>query len=139
MIRKSCVKKKVANPRVPRTHAGGEWTQAFYFQFIRNALRGATKRYPPIVRQALNLVKRKSESENKRLKWEYQCAACGLWYARKFVRVDHIYPVGSLLSYDDAPAYIARLFCEPEDLRILCVDCDLDRGWEVDEDGEGEV
>ena len=121
----------------PNTHAGGEWSKSKYFAFIRNALRTASyKKYPPIVRQALEKAKRKSQSDNKRLRWEYTCANCGLWYPRKLVRVDHIYPVGSLLCYDDAPAYIARLFCEPEDLRILCVDCDLDRGWEDVEDGE---
>lgn len=134
---KRATKKKVVNPRVPRNRAGGTWTNSQYFLFIRNALRTASyKKYPPIVRQALELAKRPSQSDNLRLKWEYCCAACGLWYARKLVRVDHIYPVGSLLSYDDAPAYIARLFCEPEDLRILCVDCDLDRGWEDVDDGE---
>lgn len=130
-------KKKVKNPKVPRNRAGGEWTESQYWLFIRNALRTASyKKYPPIVRQALERVRRPSQSENKRLKWEFQCAACEFWYPRKLVRVDHIYPVGSLLCYEDAPAYIARLFCEPEDLRILCVDCDLDREWEGVEDGE---
>ncbi len=128
--------KKKVSQRVPRNRAGGEFTESQYWLFIRNALRTASyTKYPPIVRQALDRVKRPSQSANKRLRWEYQCAACQLWYARKLVRVDHIYPVGSFLCYDDAPAYIARLFCEPEDLRILCVDCDLDRGWE-DEYGE---
>lgn len=128
-------KKKVVTPRVPRCRAGGEWREAQYWAFIRSALRGAAQRYPPIVRLALGKVRRKSESDNKRLKWEFQCSACGLWYARKLVRVDHIYPAGSLLAYDDLPGFVARLFCEPEDLRVLCVDCDLDRGWET---GDGE-
>lgn len=128
--------KKVANPRVPRCRAGGEWSEAFYWQFIRGALRKAAQRYPPVVRQALERVKRSSQSDNKRLKWEYQCAACELWYSRKLVRVDHIYPAGSLVCYDDLPGFVARLFCEPEDLRVLCVDCDLDRGWELNDGKE---
>lgn len=128
----------MAKRPIPKTRCGGRWREAQYWQFIRSALRRATVKYPPI-RDALERVKRPSQNaDNKRLKWEYQCAACGLWYARKAVRVDHVYPVGSLLSYEDAPAYIARLFCEPEDLRVLCVDCDLDRGdWETDDGEEG--
>lgn len=121
---------KVANPRVPRTRAGGEWTEARYFTFIRTALRDASyKRYPPLVRQALELVKRKSQNkENPRLKFEYQCRICGLWYARKVVRVDHIVPCGSLKKFSDLPGFVERLFCEPSGLQVLCVDCDLDRG-----------
>jgi hypothetical protein len=116
---------------VPRVRAGGEWTESQYWAFIRRALRDASRRYPPIVRLALDRCKRPSQSENKRLKWEHQCAACGLWYPRKHVRVDHIYPVGSLNCYDDAAGYLARLFCEVDELRVLCVDCDLDReGWD---------
>ena len=122
-----------AREKKTRTRAGGEWLESQYWAFLRSALRRASTRYPPIARLALDLTKRPSLSDNKRLKWEFQCAACEGWYARKLVRVDHIYPVGSLLCYDDAPAYIARLFCEPEDLRILCVDCDLDRGWALEE------
>lgn len=126
----------MAKRRVPRCRAGGEWTGAQYWQFIRSALRKAAQRYPPVVRQALETVKRPSQSKtNPRLKWEYQCAACGLWYARKLVRVDHIYPCGSLTSYDDLPGFVARLFCEPDELRVLCIDCDSDREWEK-QDGE---
>lgn len=124
--------KKIKNPRVARTRAGGEWTESQYWQFLRAALRQAAQRYPPVVRQALERVKRRSQNEaNKRLKWEYPCAACGLWFARKLVRVDHIVPCGSLKSYEDLPGFAARLFCEPDGLRVLCIDCDADRGWEA--------
>lgn len=124
--------KKAASPtkkksRVARTRAGGEWTEAQYWGFIRNALRRASLRYPPIVRLAWEAAKRPSQSDNARLKWEYQCASCGLWYPKKFCQLDHIYPVGSLLSYDDAPGYLARLFCEVEELQVLCFDCHLDK------------
>lgn len=130
---------KVANPRVARTHAGGEWTRARYFTFLRTALRSAAMRYPPIVRHALEAVRRKSESKtNPRLKWEFQCKLCGLWYPRKVVRVDHIVPCGSLKSYDDLPGFVERMFCEPSGLQVLCVDCDLDRGGSDGEEEGGE-
>lgn len=120
---------KVANPRVARTRAGNEWTEARYWAFIRALLRKGAQRYPPIVRQALDLVKRQSQNkDNPRLKWEYQCKICGLWYARKVVRVDHIVPCGSLKQFSDLPGFVERMFCEPSGLQVLCVDCDLDRG-----------
>lgn len=120
---------KVANPRVARTRAGNEWTEARYWQFIRAALRKAAQRYPPVARHALNAVKRKSQNkDNPRLKFEYQCKICQLWYPRKVVRVDHIIPCGSLKKYDDLPGFVERMFCEADGLQILCVDCDLDRG-----------
>lgn len=132
-------RKVVANPRVPRTRAGGEWTEARYWQFIRAALRAGAQRFPPVVRQALEAVKRKSESkDNPRLKWEYQCKICGLWYSRKLVRVDHIVPCGSLKKYSDLPGFVERMFCEPSGLQILCVDCDLDRGGNRGEEEGGE-
>ncbi len=109
--------------KVERTRANGEWTEARYFGFIRSSLRQASRRYPPIARQALDAAKRKSESENKRLKWEYQCCVCGEWFPRKQVQVDHIIPCGSLRCWDDLTGFTQRLFTEPDNLRITCKAC----------------
>jgi hypothetical protein len=47
---------------------------------------------------------------------------CKKWFKDKEVEVDHIVACGSLKEYSDLPGFIQRLFCEPEDLQILCKD-----------------
>lgn len=49
----------------------------------------------------------------------YLCAGCKLVFHRREVAVDHIIPCGSIDSLD---AYKARLFCQPDQLQILCKD-----------------
>ena len=105
--------------------AGGEWSEARYWGFIRTALRQASMRWPPIVRQALTAARRPYVGPNPRQKWEYRCACCRRWLMRKDVEVDHIEPCGSLRCKDDIAQFVTRLFCEPERLRILCEKCHL--------------
>ena len=40
----------------------------------------------------------------------------------KEISVDHIVPAGSLKTYDDLPGFVERLFCEEDNLQILCKD-----------------
>jgi hypothetical protein len=68
--------------------------------------------------------RRPSQSENKRLKWEYQCAACLEWFAGKDVRRDHIEPCGSLRSMDELAGWLERLTPEdPAAYQVMCEDC----------------
>lgn len=106
-----------------RLCAGGEWTVAKFWSFLRSNLRLASRKWPPLARLALQLVRRESESSNARLRWEYQCAECLSWNARKAVQVDHIEPVGQLLCHEDLPGFVLRLFCETEGLRVVCKRC----------------
>ena len=108
--------------RVPRTRAGNKWTEARYWAFIRSALRGAWSRYP--VKHALKMAQRRSVT-GKKHSFEYQCNMCSAWFMDKEVQVDHIVPAGSLKTYDDLPAFVENLFCELEDLQILCKPCHL--------------
>jgi len=68
-------------------------------------------------------VRRKNQSDNKRLKWEYMCQACKGWRPAKQVEVDHIVPCGSLKRFDDLVGFTERLFCESDGLRVLCERC----------------
>ena len=103
----------------PRTRAGKTWTEAKYWQFIRSALRQATMRYPVIQ----NFKKKGLRSvTGKRHKFEYQCVECKKWFMDKEISVDHIVPAGSLKTYDDLPGFVERLFCEEDNLQILCKD-----------------
>ena len=106
----------------PRTHAGGSYTKAGYFGFIRSGLRAKWTRYPPKY-QVLNAAKRPYMGSDKRRKFEYQCNACKNYFPQKEVQVDHKVPCGSLKDYDDLPRFVERMFCEPEDLQVLCKPC----------------
>lgn len=106
--------------RVPRTRAGKTWTEARYWAFIRSALRGAWQRYP--VKHQLLRDNRKTV-RGKKHKFEYQCVDCSNWFQGKEVQVDHITPTGSLKDYSDLPQFTETLFCEADNLQIMCKEC----------------
>jgi 5-methylcytosine-specific restriction endonuclease McrA len=115
--------KKPRAQRTQRTRAGGEMTEAQFWSFLRSNLRLTSRKWAPISRHALNACKRPSQSDNKRLKFEHQCAQCLGWFPRKQVEVDHIVPAGSLRSFEDIPGFVQRLFCETDGLVVLCERC----------------
>ena len=107
--------------RVERTRAGGTWTEARYFGFIRNALRSAFQKYPvkhAAKRQALELTDNGGR---------YRCASCSELFRGSDVHVDHIEPCGSLKTFDDLPGFVERMFCEVEGFQILCKPCHQDK------------
>ena len=108
--------------RVEKTRAGGTWSEARYFGFIRSGLRAMWQKYP-VKWQVLQEAKRAYSGSDKRKKWEYQCNSCKGWFMGKDVSVDHIKPAGSLKTYDDLPRFVQGLLCERENLQVLCKDC----------------
>lgn len=108
--------------RVDRPYAGGTWTRARFFGFLRSALRLASRKWPPRI-EAKNAARRKYTGPNKRQKWEFLCSGCGGWFLGSEVEVDHIEPCGALNDYDDLPGFVRRLFCEAQELRVLCKAC----------------
>jgi 5-methylcytosine-specific restriction endonuclease McrA len=68
-------------------------------------------------------ARRAYKGPNKRQKFEYQCALCQNWFAEKNINVDHISPAGSLNSAQDLPGFVERLFCEQDNLQVLCTAC----------------
>ena len=111
--------------RVVRTRAGDTWTEARYFSFIRSALRKAWSKYP-VRYQVLNEASRPYKGTDKRRKKEYQCASCNKWFMQKEVEVDHIKACGSLQKYADLPRFVETLFCEIDNLRVVCKPCHKD-------------
>ena len=107
-------------PRVPRTRAGGKWTEARYWGFIRSALREANRRFPP--RYAAK-AKAKKAVVGQRHRFEFQCACCEQWFKDKEVQVDHIVPAGTLRKYEDLPKFVENMFCEEDGLQVLCKTC----------------
>lgn len=114
--------RKGKTERVPRTRAGGEWTEAAFWGFLRSNLRLASRKWPP--RKAVLLASRRpSESDNKRLKWEHQCSVCKGWFPAKQVEIDHAVPCGPLTNWEEFKTFAQRLFCEADGLAIRCETC----------------
>jgi 5-methylcytosine-specific restriction endonuclease McrA len=97
-------------------------TEAQFWQFIRNALRRRSIVWKPI-QKARELAKRRYTGPNKKQKYEYQCAICKNFYKGTQICVDHIIGVGSLTNAYDLPNFVETLFCEIDNLQVLCMDC----------------
>lgn len=134
MAKKKATKKKVS--RVPLTRAHGTMSEARFWAFVRSNLRRMTMRWPPKF-ASKHLARRKNQSDNKRLKWEYQCALCKGWFPDKETQVDHIVPCGSLKSFSDAAGFLERMLCEVEGFRVLCNKCHNrithKAGWSIED------
>lgn len=112
--------------RVERTRAGGEWTEAGYWGFLRSGLRQLSLKWPPL-REIMRRDRRPYSGPDRRTKWEHQCELCRGWFPAKEIHVDHVLPCGRLSSLEDLPGFVERLFCEPDGIRKLCVGCNQAR------------
>lgn len=114
----------MARPSGEMTRCDGAWTESKFNNFIRNQLRSGTRKWAPI-------QKVKKEANVRR--GVYLCAGCKKEVpnttkegrARKTnIFVDHINPIVNpetgFVSYDE---YINRMFCEKENLQLLCKKC----------------
>lgn len=101
---------------------GGQWTLARYWSFISSGLRLMWMKYP-VKHEALKAARRPFTGKDKRTKWEYSCGKCKKWFKGKDIQVDHINPVGSLRGYEDLPRAVENLFCELDNLQVLCKGC----------------
>lgn len=118
-MRKKAATKK---PKVPRTRNNGTMTESAFWSFIRSALRQKSRFWKPILQCKLN-ARRIYKGPNKRQKFEYLCKSCGKWFQEKKINVDHIRPAGSLNCAQDLPGFVERLFCEVDNLQVLCEKC----------------
>lgn len=114
--------KKQVKPRVVKTRNHKTMTEAGFWSFIRSSLRQKSRFWKP-VQEAKRLSRRIYKGDNKRQKFEYQCAKCNNWYPEKDVNVDHIEPVGILRNANDLPGFVERLFIESHGLQVLCSTC----------------
>ena len=124
-IKKKAIKTKTAKPRkgaAPKTRNAGTMTESAFWSFIRSGLRQKSRFWKPITQCKMN-SRRTYKGPNKRQKFEYQCNSCELWFAEKHINVDHINPAGSLRCAQDLPGFVERLFCETNNLQILCEKC----------------
>lgn len=120
-MRKKTVRKPRANA-APKTRNNGTLTESAFWSFIRSGLRQKSRWWKPITQCKLN-AKRPYKGPNKRQKFEYQCNVCKKWFQEKLINVDHIHPAGSLNCANDLPGFVERLFCETDNLQVLCSGC----------------
>ena len=107
---------------IDKPYCNGTWTHARMMGFLRSGLRRMSLRWAP-KSQCKTDARRPSQSANKRLKWEYQCAQCNEWKAGKDVAVHHVVPCGELRCFDDLPDFVRRLFVESDGFVLLCESC----------------
>ena len=107
---------------VPKTRCAGSMSEAAFWSFIRSALRQKSRWWKPISVCKLN-ARRDYKGPSKRQKYEYQCKKCKVWTTEKNINVDHIIGAGALNCAQDLPGFVERLFCEQENLQVLCVTC----------------
>ena len=115
-------KKKPSRVKTPKVRNAGSMTESAFWSFIRSALRQKSRWWKPITKCKLE-SRRAYKGPNKRQKFEYQCNECKNWFADKKINVDHIIPAGSLRCAQDLPGFVERLFCEVDNLQVLCSTC----------------
>lgn len=111
--------------KIPKTRASHTMTEAGFRGFIRSMLRRGSTRWKPKYE-----VKRKARHHEKlpndrgRLVFHSVCASCGSLVPETTTAVDHINPVVDpnvgFVSWDE---FINRLFCEEDNLQVLCKPC----------------
>jgi 5-methylcytosine-specific restriction endonuclease McrA len=119
--------KKKTVKRTPRVKAvkvrnAGTMTESAFWSFIRSALRQKSRWWKPITECKMK-ARRAYKGPSKRQKFEYQCNSCKAWFPEKQINVDHIKPAGSLNCKEDLAGFVERLFCELDNLQVLCESC----------------
>lgn len=100
----------------------GTMTEAAFWSFIRATLRQKSRWWKPIKNVKLK-ARRAYKGQSKRQKYEYQCNRCKKYFPEKLINVDHIIPIGKLNCANDLPNFVERLFCEEDNLQVLCNIC----------------
>ena len=116
------MKKKTPRILKPKPRNAGTMTESAFWSFIRSGLRQKSRFWKPVL-LSKEKAKRMYQGPNKKQKYEYQCNSCKKWYAAKDVNVDHIIPAGELNCATDLPGFVERLFCEVDNLQVLCSGC----------------
>ena len=121
--------KKKPSQRVERTRNNGRWTESRFKSFIVGVLRAAMRKWG-----AFHDAKREAERETRvdkatgRKRKMYECAGCTRLFKSDEVHVDHIQPVFDPLKRipaeeTDWTEVINRMFCEIDNLQVLCHTC----------------
>jgi len=114
----------VARPSGPKTRNDGIWTEAKFIADIKNLLRSHSRKWRPVA-----TCKKKARVS----RGMYKCAECLKIVPathmfngkrRAYFFVDHIEPViDPEVGFTGFSDFIERLFCEVDNLQVLCKPC----------------
>lgn len=113
----------MARPSGEKTRCGNRWTEAKYKSFIKNQLRGATRKWAPI---------QDCQKSARTRRGFYKCEGCGEEVPTTTraggkrsnnIFVDHIEPIVPVTGWESWDSCIERMFCEEDNLQLLCKAC----------------
>lgn len=114
----------MARPSGPKTRCSGKWTESKFRSFIKNNLRRMCSKWAPI---------QEVHKEARTRRGFYLCAGCKEEVPAttvkdgkrvKNVYVDHIEPiVPPETGFTTWDGIIDRMFCEVDNLQVLCNAC----------------
>ena len=107
------------------SYNGGLWTPQRFKAWLVGVLRRSVSRWQP-KQEALKdaCVGQLTNKRTGRQAKHYLCVACGGLFIARDVQVDHIEPVvDPFVGFVDWETFIDRLFCEKENLQVLCKPC----------------
>ncbi len=109
---------------VEKTRCGGRWTESRFQSFIKSTLRRATVRWG-VVTDVKNeaFVGRFINKDTGRLAKHFKCAGCRGHFPDKLIAVDHVEPVVPVTGFTSWDDIINRMFCEKDNLQVLCKSC----------------
>lgn len=108
---------------IVRTRNNNTMSDSEFFSFLRSGLRKLSLRgWKPISQVRLE-ARIPYIGPNKKRKYSYICSQCKGEFDAKSCAVDHIYPSGSLKSFEDLAGFCERLFTEKQNLQLLCSNC----------------
>lgn len=100
------------------------WTEGRRRGFIVSVLRAGSRRWPPKYETLAEAkTEKKINPKTGRLAQLYLCATCCGEFSSKDVQVDHIDPVIPKSGFTTWDNYIERLFCDKDNMQVLCIDC----------------
>lgn len=87
-------------------------------------LRAGSRRWPPkYTTLAEAKTEKKINHKTGRLAQMYLCATCCEEWSAKDVQVDHIDPIIPHTGFTTWDMYIERLFCDKDNMQVLCLTC----------------
>lgn len=114
---------KFSKRGVPLIRNHETMTEAQFWSMFRNALRKLTMHWKP-GHMYLRSIRRDSQSENKRQKFEYPCEHCKQWFRVDEIELDHKAGCGSLNSWETLAIWCERAFIEIDGgWSCLCCSC----------------
>lgn len=109
----------------PKTRASNTLTEAGFIGFVRSLLRNGSLRWKPR-NDALNAAYARdgvNEKTGRKCKL-HRCCRCSSLSPKSAMKVDHIDPVvDPAVGFQGWDSFINRLFCEVDNLQVMCEEC----------------